>query len=278
MSTSSQIYGLAAATLNPGPRFTYVVTPEGMTTGSMDFTCRKGAIDTPVIKAKLAKGTLIGQLYPQVPAGLGYLRVDSYTSRDEPGAYSVVSVEFKGVDVSGTDYTFEGSVVYSRNNALADAPIFTNPRFLAQVTENTRDTIKGGADGIYIKNLANSTTSSFEIVNASSGALIETLTDENFRFWWDYIVTKGHLTYPKATSDWTKTATGKGALRSADFADFGMIDDPPGSPAALPGDVWIYSGATESIAVSGDGANSYSKTWTSGSEEDYPTQIFGPEA
>lgn len=270
MSSHAILYGRPAATLIPGPSLVISRASDGMTTGSMDFTCRKGDINTPLVQSKLVKGTLISVLYPDIGTGFAFLRVDSWVNRDEPGAYSTISVEFKGADVSGEDYTFEGSVVYTRNNALRDESIFNHPKYLADVTGQTRTTIKGGADGLCFKS-----NSSYEIVTTSSGSAVETLTDPKYRWWWDYIVEKGNTTYEKATSEWTKSGTGKGGLRAADFAAFGKVDDPPGNPSAPSGDVWVFSGATEQIAVSGDGANSYSKTWTSGDPNKYNDVVYG---
>jgi len=261
-------FGTTANTLKPGPRLVIDRAADGMTSGSMEFTCRKGDIDSPAIQTKLAKGQLISVLYPEVPVGFNFMRVDSWTSRDEPGAYTVVSVEFKGADVTGDEYTYEGSVVYTRNNSLRDEPILNNAKFKEAIpTDAKRELYRGGIAGTYY--LSGSAT----IKSTATDAEVGYLDNETEQFWWSYIVTEGNHTYLRATSEWTKTATGKGALRASDFADFGKIDTPPGSPAAPAGDTWLYSGATESIAVSGDGANSYSKTWISG---EWPTEVFGP--
>ena len=103
------------------------------------------------------------------------------------------------------------------------------------------------------------------------GSDVGSLDNEDERFWWDWIVTQNNLTYAKAASEWTESATGRGTLTSADLEKFGYIDTPAGSPAAPNDDTWLYSGATESITVSGDGVNSYSRTWTSGN---WPTQVY----
>lgn len=276
--SKGKLFGIAPEAMIPGPRLVISVSQDGLTTATMDFYIRKEDVDSPSIQGKLAKGTPIVTLYPEVPAGFAYLTVDSWDSRGESGGYAIVEIKFKGVDLSGDEWTFEGSVVYTRNNSLVEASIFTNPRFLSEVTgPNSRAAIKAGLDGVYVK-LPSSTETTYYIGTPGStpATAAHTFTAPELQWWWDWIVEKDHPTYNKATSEWTKTATAKGTLRASDFLKFGQIDDPPGSPSAPPGDVWIYSGATESIAVVGDGANSYSKTWLSGSAEEYPERVYGP--
>lgn len=268
MSGSSKLYNIPANTLRPGPRLIIARDPDGMTTGSMDFTCRKFDVAKPTIQEKLAKGTPLLTLYPDAGTDFDFLYLDSWTSTDEPGGITTVSCVFKGVSSGGGDFGFDSrSVVYTRNNSLQDAPIFRNPTFLSQVTGSARTTIKLGSTGDAYK-----VGSTYEIRRTSNNETIETLTDENFKWWWDHIVEQGNDTYLEPHSEWTKTSSTVGKLTEAKLAKFGKIDDPPGSPSAPSGQNWLYTGATETITVTGDNANSYSQTWTSGNWED--TRVY----
>lgn len=261
--SQSILHNVPSGTLRPGPRLQIVVSPDGMTTASMDFTCRKYDIESPLVQAKLAKGTPIETLYPQIGERFSYLRVESYQNQDEPGAYSTITVNFTGVSVAEGEYTYEGGITYTRNNALRDESILNHPKVLSDLPAQTIETIRLGIAGTVSKSI-NSTESTYDIRYISNDQERETLTDAKHRWWWDFIVGRENHTFLKATSEWTKSATAKGGLRASDFAKFGKIDTPPGSPAALPGEKWIMSGAAENISQGSDGANSYSKTWTSG--------------
>ena len=94
------------------------------------------------------------------------------------------------------------------------------------------------------------------------------ITSPEAQEWYRYIVIKGNHTWNAPVSEWTKSATGKSQLSDQALADFGWIDTPPGNPAAPAGHDWQFSGATENITLVGDGANSYSLSWTSGRLEE----------
>tara|TARA_R110000868_G_scaffold18475_1_gene81240 strand:+ start:2482 stop:3288 length:807 start_codon:yes stop_codon:yes gene_type:complete len=264
----AKLFNVPAVTLRPGPVLVIGKSSDGLTTGSLDFTCRKGDLSSPLILNKLAKGTAINELYPQISVRFAYLAVDSWSSRDNPGGYSTVSVEFKGADVSGEgDYTFDSSIVYTRNNSLVDDVIFNSPKFIAAVTDSEqRSLIRQGFDGIV------KLTGSSSITDVATGVDVGSLNTTEEEFWWNWIVEKKNGTFTKATSEWTKSATGRGTLPSSSFAKFGKIDDPPGSPGKPAGEEWLYTGATESISVAGGGANSYSQTWISGV---WPEEVYG---
>jgi len=267
MSGSTKLFNIPANTLRPGPRLVIVRQPTGLTTATMDFTCRKFDVGKPVMQAKLVQGTPLLDLYPEAGTDFDYLYLLDWTSQDEPGGITTVSCNFSGVDVSTTDFTFESSIIYTRNNALRDEPIWTHPQVIVDLSnteiEALQHVVKGTAykssDGA-IRLLAGD---QILVSNANTGAIAD---------WYALIVIKGYETYLKATSEWTKSATGRGKLPSSSFTDFGYIDSsPPGSPSAPAGETWLYSGATESISVTGDGANSYSQTWISGT---WPAEIY----
>ena len=266
MSSEAKLYNVAANTLRPGPVLVIGKSPEGLTTGSMDFTCRKGDLSSPAILAKLAKGTAILELYPLIGTEFTYLYVDSWTSRDNAGAFSTVSVEFKGVDPD--ELTSDVSVVYTRNNSIVEDSIFNSPKFIAAVpTASKRSLFREGSQGLV--RLVGSATlhRTTDDPNVDCG----TLDNAADIFWWDYIVEKQNLTYERASSEWTKSATGRGGLTDADFTNLSWIDTPDGSPGAPTGYNWRYMGSTETITATGDGTNSYSQTWLMGI---WPAEVF----
>lgn len=259
------LFNVTLGVLRPGPSLVITQSTDGLTTCSHDFTCRKGDISNPLILAKLVKGSAIAGLIPDIGSKFSFLTVEDWSSRDNPGGFTTVSVNFKGVDTTG-EATSSTSVTYTRNNSLSDEPIFANKKFIAAVTRaEMRNWIRGAIIGLY--RLVDSAT----IEDAVTGDDVGSLDSEAEIFWWDWIVTQGNMTYLKATSEWTKSATGRGTLSNAELAKLGFIDTPDGSPAAPDGDTWLYTGATESITVAGDGVNSYSKTWTSGN---WPTNVY----
>mgnify|MGYP007069479817 CR=1 FL=1 len=254
------LFGVSEGSLTPRHDLLITRQADGMTTARMSFHCRKFDLEKTAVLSKLKKGNSILALYPEIGTRWGFLRVDDWASQDEAGGFSVVNVAFKGADDSTGDFSFDSSIVYSRNNALSDGSIFDNPNFIAQVDEYTRETIRLGSQGI----VGRTKGDGYNIRYLSNDKQRDELTDENHIFWWNFIVGRGNLTYPVATSEWTKSATGRGRLQASDFTNFGYIDDPDGSPGTPPDKSWLYTGATEQISIVGDGANSYSKTWTLG--------------
>lgn len=264
MSGESKLYNVTANTLRPGSVLVISKSPEGLTTASMDFTCRKGDLSSPFILSKLAKGTAIIELYPLIGTEFTYLSVDSWTSRDNPGAYSTVSVDFKGVDPD--ELSSDASVVYTRTNSMVDENIFNSPTFIAAVPDAAkRSLFRLGTEGRV--ELFGSATLRYTDDKTDCGSL-DNAADI---FWWDYIVEKKNLTYERASSEWTKSATSRGSLPDSEFVNFGWIDTPPGSPGTPPDYSWRYMGSTETITAIGDGSNSYSQTWLAGP---WPSQVY----
>jgi hypothetical protein len=266
MSTQSKLFNIPANTLRPGPMLTIVGLSEGKVTATMDFTCRKFDALGPVIQGQLLKGTPLINLYPDVGATYGYLLLDGWTSRDEPGGITTVTCEFSGVDTTQTNPSNDASVSYTRNNALRDESIFKHPDFLETPTA-IRDAIKRASEGT--AKLVGS-----EIKDINNDEILADLTGDDVSLeWYELIVVQDHTTYLTPTSEWTKNATNRGKLSAATLNDMGTVVTPPGNPNA-PGDQeWLMTGATENIQTIGDGANSYSLTYTSGfwPELIYPT-------
>jgi hypothetical protein len=262
--SESKLYNVPANTLRPGPTLVITRSAEGLTTGSMDFYCRKGDLSSSAVLAKLAKGTPILTLYSQIGAKFTYLNVDSWTSRDNPGAFSTVSVDFKGVDPN--ELTSNASVVYNRNNSIVEDSIFNSPKLISAVPNAAKRALfRLGTKGVVA--LVGSATLEYTANNEDCGSLDNAAET----FWWNYIVEKENLTYERASSEWTKSATGVGALTDADFLNLSWIDTPDGSPGSPSDYNWRYMGSTETITATGDGTNSYSQTWLMGV---WPTEVF----
>lgn len=262
MSTG-KLFGLSANELKPRTVLVIERSGDGMTTANMEFDIRTSDIGASAVEAKLEKGTPITTLDSDIPLKYQFLLVDSFRYDRQPGGYSIVDVMFKGADVIEGDFSFDDSIVYSRNNALVEESMWNHPKVVDTVPESTRESMRLASLGVVEKG-PDSTATEYEIIYTRNGEQRESITDTDSIYWWDYVVTKQNFTYLKPTSEWTKSATGKGALSSADLADFGLIDDPPGSPGTPTGKNWLFSGATEQISVAGGGANSYSLTWTLG--------------
>jgi hypothetical protein len=261
MSGSTTLFNIPANTLRPGPTLTIIRQADGKTTATMDFTCRKFDIGRTAIQSLLLQGTRLLTLYPQAGTEFDYMLLDSWTSRDEPGGITTVTCEFKGVDLApGGDFSFDSSIVYSRNNSLKEESIWQNPKLIEELSITDIRAIKAVLSGIgYLAD------DGVTVKKNTTDEVIETLNDPHGIEWYGKIITLGHETYTYPTSEWTKTATGRGKLTSSALTKMGKIDDDvPGNPSLPPDQSWLLTGATENISVVGGGANSYSLTWTSG--------------
>lgn len=267
------IHNLTRNHLTPRGALSINRAPEGLVTATADFTCHSTDLSHPLIQNKLAKNTSIGTLYPQIGTAFAFLTVDNYTSRDEPGGYTVVTVSFRGVEITGSDTQFESDdVTFTRNASLREESIFNHPKFKSEVPEYTRETIRLATLGLTFAPIEDSL---YDIRYTTTQETRDNITDPVFIKWYQFIVTEKNLTYNIPSSEWTKSATGKAKLRDSDLALLGKIDpSPPGNPSAPAGDVWMLSGATENIQIQGDGVNSFSLTWSSG---DWPAIIYSDD-
>lgn len=272
MGGTTRLFNVPANKLKPGPTLQVVRQSDGLVTAAMTFTCRKFDYAKSTIQSLLNQGTRLTTLYPEAGSDFTNLFLDDWDAQDAPGGITTVSCRFKGISGSA-EYSNEDLVTYTRNNSLREESILNHPKFLEQVTGSARETIRLGVDGQAYKD-PSSTESEYTIKRTSNNATIEILTPEDYLWWWDYIVEKKNTTYLRATSEWTKSASGRGKLRAAEFVKFGKVDTPPGDPVAPTGDVWLYTGATEYITVSGNTVNSYTQTWTSGSYDE--TRVYSP--
>lgn len=266
MATNSTLFNIPANTLVPGPRLVIIQQGDGKCTATMDFTCRKFDLSSNIIQAKLAKGTSLTSLYPEAGSFWSFLYLESYTSSDEPGGITTVSCQFAGVnDSEDSGFTSDDSIIYTRNNALREESIFNHPDLIALASDTQIDAIRAVLKG-------EGYLSGTEVLRNLNDEVIGDIADpSDCTGWYDLIVRKGWETYPIPTSEWTKTATGRGVLSITELGKMGKIDDPPGNPYAPTDQTWVMTGATESIQVLGEGQNSYSITWTSGN---WPSLIY----
>ncbi len=165
----------------------------------------------------------------------------------------------------GGDFSFDSSIVYTRNNSLKEESIFNHADFLSLPT-GIRTGIKAASDGLaYLDGTSIKYSHNDQVI-------VDGVDAESLEIY-DLIVTRENTTYLVATSEWTKSATGRGGISNATLLKFGKIDTPPGNPGAPDGHTWLFTGATEQISVLGSGQNSYSLTWTSGV---WPEWIYAP--
>lgn len=264
--SASKLFNIPANTLVPGPNLRITRGPDGRYTADMDFRCRKFDVGNTAIQTKLAKGTRLTMLYSDLGTYWEFLRLDEYTATDEPGGITVISATFSGVNADPGSTTDETSIVYTRNASLREEPIYNHPDFIA-LTYSIQEAIKAAADG-------KAELEGTEIRMIHNGRLIADLDgDAAAQDWYARIVTRGNDTYLVPSSEWTKSATGIGALTDADLADLGkIVANPPGNPAKPADQEWLLTGATENLVTAGTGTNSYSLTWTSGN---WDSDLYG---
>jgi len=256
----ANLYNVPENTLRPGHALVITKDQEGKSNATMTFTCRKYDVGRPIIQSLLEKGTKIDLLYPLIGTEFNFLEVDAWTSRDMKGGYCEVDVTFIGYKEGEDGEASEKNVTYTRNDSLSDESIFNHPKFLL-LADDVREGIRAG-----------STNAARIVLNGALKYVRSWVGDDYICFlddvtdypWWEYIVIRGNLTYQLPQSEWAKSATKAGSITNAQMEKFGLIDTPPGSPSVRDGQVWLFTGATESTTLIGDAPNSYTLTWTSG--------------
>lgn len=271
--SQSTIRGIAPNQIVAGPDLVFSRDSTGLVTATQTYRVRRGDFYGQILQAKFRKGEPIGVIYPQVPAVVSFLQIDTAELREQPGGIDEVYVTFVGYWQIDLEYE-ERETTYTRNNALEDRSTLEHPLFLEEV-ENAQDraAIRAGYDGLAKKGFR-SDGSTYYIVGTVADEPIATFTDANPRYWWDRIVEAGWRTYQAAVSEWTKSRSNAGGLPQSEIANFGKIDSPPGNPATPLGMVWFMSGATESRTL-GSGA-SWSITWTTIDDNEKNQKLYGP--
>lgn len=266
---SATLFNIPSNTLQPGPELNISRGSDGKYTADMTFHCRKGDLAGATIQALLEKGNTLPSLYPDAGYIWSFLLLQEYNAKDLPGGITEISCKFAGTDAEEFDIGNERSVTYTRNSSLREASIFKTEAFQS-ISPTVQQGIKAIVDGQAYYN-ADDAKIKFSHNDLVICDLDSSLTNE----WEMYqiIVVQGNETYLLPSSEWTKSAVALGPLPSSYLAKLGKIDTPAGNPGAPSGHKWLLTGCTESLQITGDGANSYSLTWTSG---DWSEKLYGP--
>jgi hypothetical protein len=216
----------------------------------------------PANQALLTKGTPITSLYAEAEE-YSFLLVLDWEGDDQAGGLTEVTVNFVGTDYEGDDdgsFDNEDNVSYARNDSYKEEPIWSHPKLISELQSDQRLTLKQCSDGL--SRLIGGTFLYWS--NDLPAGEYSTSMEE----WYEIIIVQGKVTYHQPVSEWVKTSTGRGNLPQEICNRIGKIDqNPAGDPKAPKDQVWILSGATESIPVIGSGVNNYTLTWTSGNFE-----------
>ncbi len=274
------IFNIPSATLRAGPDFKVARGSDGTFTGSLTFTCRKNDIQHTLILQKLRKGTPLLDLYPYGPQKFNFLTVDTWDAEDQPGAYTKVTVQFKGGSPSDEDndpaFDTEGTKSYSRSLSLQDKSIYTCPAIEAELSAGDIDALRGlRQKDFYIGAQAcdyGGYPYGYEVRSYATRRVVLVFLDSaNVDYWYNYIVVEGNETYLAPASEWTMSASGIGPIDPSYLDNQGYIDPAPdGDPYTKTGKNWLLQNVQEEIPVLG-GVNSYSVTWVEG---DWPTKIY----
>lgn len=229
---SARIHGFTNTTLAPGPDLFLSRDPDGKTTAQREFTCLKTALPSPFIQSRLAKGIKITTLCSDIPVSFQHLEIDSHSSRDEPGGFTRVTINFTGYTEEG-EFGFDREINYSLRGSLAERPIIEHPNYIREMRdEEVQESNHKGIVGLYHGRafVVDMTANDPEIRDTQSQASIVTITDATARKWYKKIHVDGIRTYLAPSYEWTRSTANAGGLANADIARFGLKDDPPGDP------------------------------------------------
>lgn len=231
---SARIHGFTSTTLAPGPDLFLSRDPDGKTTAQREFTCLKTALSSPFIQSRLAKGIKITTLCSDIPVSFQHLEIDSHSSRDEPGGFTRVTINFTGYTEEG-EFGLDREVNYSIRGTTFRRPIQEHPTFIADMEEQD-NSIRAGLVGIL-------TGEAYPVLGAVGSRKIVRITpNENIvgsggwvsneanDAWWDIIAVKGLRDYDAASLEWTRSTANAAGLTDEDIAQLAKSDDPPGDP------------------------------------------------
>lgn len=259
---SARIYGFTVQTLAPGPDLYLSRDSEGKSTVQREFTCLKTAVNTAYIQNRIKKGTPITSLCSDIPPDFASLEVDSTASRDEPGGFSKISINFTGYIEAG-EFGFDREINYSLRGSLAERPIIEHPNYIKQIRdEEVQESAHKAIVGLYHGRsfVVDMTANDPEVRDLATQAAIVTITDATAKKWYKKIHVDGIRTYLAPTYEWTRSTANAGGLSNADISKFGKKDEPPGSPPT-PGGVegwWQMMDLDDSRSSN---ASSNSLTW-----------------
>lgn len=239
---SANIFGFTSTTLAPGPDLFLSRDSEGKTTATREFTCLKSALSSAYIQSLFVKGTPITSLCSDLPAAYAALQVDSHSSRDEPGGFSKVSINFSGYSEEG-DFQFDREITYSIRGTTFRRPIQEHPVFIADM-ESQDDSIRGGLVAILTGDAypVLGSTGSRKIVRITPNEEIVGsggwVSNEANDAWWDIIAVKGLRDYDAASLEWTRSTANAAGLTDDDIANLAKSDNPPGGPPTPEEEGW----------------------------------------
>jgi hypothetical protein len=249
-----------------GPDFTATRDAQGKWTANGEFRVLRGDFERNDVQAKFAPGNPITAIAGNaLSSQWSFLLIDSVDSTDEPGGITVVRVSFTGFTENQWDFDKDRNKTYTRTGSLVEKSILDNPYFVEEVvSKNEVMLIKAAMDGTIVAR--DHLAAELELTPTNgSDRIVGKITSAEGVLWYDTIVVRGNHTYMEPAMEWTESATGLGKLTSTELGKLGKIDTSvPGSPTAPDGHKWMMTSATEEMQQIGEGANSYSRTWTSG--------------
>ncbi len=270
--SKSTLYFPGGLRLRPG--MTMTMDDKGRWSGTAEFTCATSDSVSNQIHAQIRQGSQLSDITSDVPIQWGFMRVESLEIRDEPGGFSIVTLNLKGFIETQWDFDGDRTKVYTRNSSLQEESILNHPKFKSEVPFNRM--FKLALDG-QVAERSDSTAEHLVLTsvgNGLDGKVVYETTNAEFIKWWVIIIKEGTHTYLNTRSEWTMQTTGKNPLSDAEVAKLGYIDDPDGNPGTPEGQNWILSGISESIQVTGEGSNSYSKTWTASGQAKFDAEVY----
>jgi len=238
MGMSARINGLTTSSLVPGPNFVFSRDAEGKMTATREFSTVKGSTST----FSIAKGTPITALCSDIPPELGFLVVESFDSRDNPGGITTVTVTFNG-SPEEEEFGFDREITYSARGTTFRRPILEHPTFIADM-EAANATIREGFVAILSGEAygKGTSTSNYQIIRITPNEEIlgtgSYISNETNDAWWDIIVKKGLKDYDAASLEWTRSTANAAGLTNDDIAKLAKADEPPGGPPTPEEEGW----------------------------------------
>lgn len=264
----SKVYGLGGGKIVMGPDFTATRDEKGLWKASGEFRVLRSDFERNDVYSKFLQGNSIGAIAGgSLSSAWNFLVIEKVTPTDIPGGITVISVDFTGYTEENWEFDSDKNKTYTRTGSTVERSIFEHPKFKEDVSgpnPNIATLIKLASEGtIRARDLGGGAL--VFVPSTGQDTIVGDITDPKEIEWFDEIVIRGNTTYLAPAMEWTESTTGLGKLQSGEFSGLGYIDSSvPGSPAAPPDETWLFTSVTEDIQRQGDGANSYSRTWTSG--------------
>ncbi len=256
-------YGFDASTVKARPDFSASKDAKGAWEASNSFTMLRDTWEN-FARLLFVKGTVITDLYVELPNYWSFLTLDEVDVRHEAGAITIVSCSYVGFDDE------EGELVYTLSAARAAKPIQEHPLFIQDLK---------GADRIISKNKilaalrgewkldTDAEVSQFKITYESVNPLTDPYqeTIPEAVKWGRMIFEEGHKTFMAPTLQWTEERSSKDGWKDEDLDKFGLVEftsdnRPPGNPPMpVNSDFdWLKIGMNQTTT---NGLTTQSQTW-----------------